>query len=61
MMDPWYTQRGVCGWWEQMVGINYRSGAGGSKSSQVAPRYQADKWSYSGSDLGGTTEYNFRP
>ena len=24
------------------------------------PRYQADKWSY-GSDLGGTTEYNFRP
>ena len=24
------------------------------------PRYQADKWSF-GSDLGGTTEYNFRP
>ena len=24
------------------------------------PRYQADKWSFS-SDLGGTTEYNFRP
>ena len=23
-------------------------------------RYQADKWSFS-SDLGGTTEYNFRP
>ena len=24
------------------------------------PRYRADKWSFS-SDLGGTTEYNFRP
>lgn len=24
------------------------------------PRYRADKWSF-GSDLGGTTEYNFRP
>lgn len=24
------------------------------------PRYWADKWSFS-SDLGGTTEYNFRP
>lgn len=37
MMDPWYTQReSAVGGSEMVGGIDYRSGAGGSKSSRVA-------------------------
>lgn len=60
MMDPWYTQResaaGGSRWWGDRLPL-------WSRRIEIFPgwpRYRADKWSFS-SDLGGTTEYNFRP
>ena len=60
MMDPWYTQResaaGGSRWWGGPVTALEQE----DRNLPGWPRYQADKWSF-GSDLGGTTEYNFRP
>lgn len=60
MMDPWYTQResaaGESRWWGGSITALEQE----DRNLPGWPRYQADKWSFS-SDLGGTTEYNFRP
>lgn len=60
MMDPWYTQResaaGGSRWWGGSITALEQE----DRNLPGWPRYRADKWSY-GSDLGGTTEYNFRP
>lgn len=60
MMDPWYTQResaaGGSRWWGGSITALEQE----DRNLPGWPRYWADKWSY-GSDLGGTTEYNFRP
>ena len=60
MMDPWYTQResavGGSRWWGGSITALEQE----DRNLPGWPRYRADKWSFS-SDLGGTTEYNFRP
>lgn len=60
MMDPWYTQResaaGGSRWWGDRLPLWSRRieiFPGGLVTGPTSGSY--------GSDLGGTTEYNFRP
>ena len=59
-MDPWYTQRESAAGGSRWLGGSITALEQEDRNLPGWPRYQADKWSF-GSDLGGTTEYNFRP